>query len=237
MSVRRMVFAVALAGLAMAKPIKIKPTPTFCPIICIDAISDCGIPYGGCYDPCVDPAPTPLPCDVVNSTSQTPVVVSPVPATTTGENPILITPAVDNSTSVTPVVVSPVPATPTSENPFAVTPGSENSTSVTPASSGTPTSPTPVIVVSPVPATTTGESPSSVTPASQTPASETPEDSENPEDSEDPDSESPIAEDPIPAAEGAESTDLADVSMEIGSSPENPLPWIPDENEDSWWWD
>lgn len=47
MAVRRMVFAVALAGLAMAKPIKIKPTPTFCPIICIDAISDCGVPYGG----------------------------------------------------------------------------------------------------------------------------------------------------------------------------------------------
>lgn len=48
MAVRRMVFAVALAGLAMAKPIKpIKPPGTFCPIICIDAISDCGVPYGG----------------------------------------------------------------------------------------------------------------------------------------------------------------------------------------------
>ncbi|KAL7798694.1 hypothetical protein V8C43DRAFT_276048 [Trichoderma afarasin] len=223
MAVRRLVFAVALAGLTMAKPIKVKPTPTFCPIICIDAISDCGVPYGGCYDPCVDPAPTPLPCDVVNSTS----------------------------TSQTPVVVSPVPATPTSENPFAVTPGSQNSTSVTPASSGTPASPTPVIVVSPVPATTTGENPSSATPASETPVSEDPEDEEGPEDEEDPedeetpddsetpDSESPIAQDPIPAgsaAEGAETTDLADVSMEIGSSPENPLPWIPDENEDSWWW-
>ncbi|KKP04800.1 hypothetical protein THAR02_03058 [Trichoderma harzianum] len=169
MAVRRMVFAAALAGLAMANPIKpIKPTGTFCGIICISAISDCGVPYGGCYDPCVDPAPTPLPCDVEGPVPESPVVVSPVPATTTSENP------------------------------------------------------------------------SSVTPASDTPEDEeTPEDSEDPEDEETPDSESPIAEDPVPAgptAEGAEVTDLADVQMEIGSTPENPLPWIPDENEDSWWW-
>ncbi|PNP47122.1 hypothetical protein THARTR1_10627 [Trichoderma harzianum] len=91
--------------------------------------------------------------------------------------------------------------------------------------------------------TPTVESPSSVTPASETPDSETPDseapDSETPDseapDSETPDSESPISGDPIPAEPVTEVEDVPQVGMELGSTPENPLPWIPDENDDIWW--
>ncbi|QPH18851.1 hypothetical protein C2857_003953 [Epichloe festucae Fl1] len=36
-----------------------------CEMRCINAISPCGVPYGGCFNPCTEAAPVPPPCDGV----------------------------------------------------------------------------------------------------------------------------------------------------------------------------
>ncbi|KIL95342.1 hypothetical protein FAVG1_00078 [Fusarium avenaceum] len=50
----------ALTGLVAAVPYS---TPCASQDICIDAINDCGVMYGGCYDICSpELSPTPPPC-------------------------------------------------------------------------------------------------------------------------------------------------------------------------------
>ncbi|KAM0222310.1 hypothetical protein ACHAPQ_000766 [Fusarium lateritium] len=52
--------AAALTGLVTAVPYS---TPCALQDICIDAINDCGVMYGGCYDICSpELSPTPPPC-------------------------------------------------------------------------------------------------------------------------------------------------------------------------------
>ncbi|KAI0599272.1 hypothetical protein F4775DRAFT_591716 [Biscogniauxia sp. FL1348] len=45
------------------------PQGQVCGVICVDAINDCGIQYGGCYDPCTDPKPVAPPCPSSSSSA------------------------------------------------------------------------------------------------------------------------------------------------------------------------
>ncbi|KAI1640672.1 hypothetical protein F4809DRAFT_400825 [Biscogniauxia mediterranea] len=53
----RAVSILALVALGAAYPQKQE-----CGMICVDAINDCGVRYGGFYDPCTDPKPVAPPC-------------------------------------------------------------------------------------------------------------------------------------------------------------------------------
>ncbi|KAL7947403.1 hypothetical protein V8C42DRAFT_317690 [Trichoderma barbatum] len=84
MVTKRIVLVAGLIGGAAAL-VAIKPTKPICGIICIDGKSECGVGFGGCYDPCLEPAPTPPPC----ATPPTPYLSTwyptPVPTPTTPE--------------------------------------------------------------------------------------------------------------------------------------------------------
>ncbi|KAI1494074.1 hypothetical protein F5X96DRAFT_666145 [Biscogniauxia mediterranea] len=53
----RAISILALVALGAAHPQEEE-----CGVICVDAINDCGVQYGGCYDPCTDPKPVAPPC-------------------------------------------------------------------------------------------------------------------------------------------------------------------------------
>ncbi|KAJ6444835.1 PQ loop repeat family protein [Purpureocillium lavendulum] len=67
----------ALAGIASAVP---RPAATTCQdmSICIDGMSECDVPWGGCYNPCSQPAPTPAPCPASSSDKST-ITAAPIP--------------------------------------------------------------------------------------------------------------------------------------------------------------
>ncbi|KAF4965221.1 hypothetical protein FSARC_6940 [Fusarium sarcochroum] len=60
MQFKAIITFVTLTGLVAASP---RSTTTQCATLCIDAINDCGIPYGDCYAVCSpELSPTPPPC-------------------------------------------------------------------------------------------------------------------------------------------------------------------------------
>ncbi|EXM31321.1 hypothetical protein RAB80_012371 [Fusarium oxysporum f. sp. vasinfectum] len=82
--------ASAIAGLAVAVPFSTNTTSA-CPTLCVDAINDCGVMYGGCYPICSPELyPTPPPCTPTTPTT-TPTITPITPDITI----TLITPTPD----------------------------------------------------------------------------------------------------------------------------------------------
>ncbi|KAI0009447.1 hypothetical protein F4779DRAFT_582313 [Xylariaceae sp. FL0662B] len=64
----RFLFALGLVAVVAAHP----AAEANCPTLCIDAINDCGKPYGGCYPVCSPRLkPTPPPCTASTTSSTT----------------------------------------------------------------------------------------------------------------------------------------------------------------------
>ncbi|KAI0007366.1 hypothetical protein F4779DRAFT_592562 [Xylariaceae sp. FL0662B] len=56
------IFVLALAATAAARPAE---EVVACPHTkCVDALNDCGVKYGGCFDECAGRPPSPPPCEV-----------------------------------------------------------------------------------------------------------------------------------------------------------------------------
>ncbi|KAI7770207.1 hypothetical protein LZL87_002578 [Fusarium oxysporum] len=82
--------ASAIAGLAAAVPFSTNTTSA-CPTLCVDAINDCGVMYGGCYPICSPELyPTSPPC-----TPTTPITTPTITPITPDITITLITPTPD----------------------------------------------------------------------------------------------------------------------------------------------
>ncbi|KAL7934538.1 hypothetical protein V8C35DRAFT_301197 [Trichoderma chlorosporum] len=244
MAMKRVLLAAALAegvaALMTAKPINLKPTSTICRIVCVDGENECGQKYGGCYDPCFEPAPTPPPCTLPYFRTWFPTPVPTLPPTP-GEvfncSSVIICidgvnscgipfgaciPACKPWNIVTPSCplddITALPLDPVSLNPATATPIIEPSL-VTPITE-------PLILGSPTPV-----SPSPVTPTVETPTPETPS-LGTPET---PVLATPASGTPTPGAPIAQGPVAEAVGVAEGSTPEFPVPWIPEAGGIIWW--
>ncbi|KAI2613446.1 hypothetical protein GGR54DRAFT_643013 [Hypoxylon sp. NC1633] len=105
----------ALAAVAVALPVQEASCPR---IKCFDAVSECGIKYGRCFDMCSQDMPPPPPCPTT-ITSEIPTTITELPTTITSP-----------STTITefPTTITEIPTTIT-EFPTTITGGPSSVTS------------------------------------------------------------------------------------------------------------